>query len=799
MLSRLEPFSKRDEIEARKNLGREWLLYLRSERSNALSSWQPVFPILKSITVPGISLSKEQLFAVLSFCVSVRTVSDAIRGAKDALLLPNLCALIDTIPDISAVYNEIRKVLSPDGEFRDLPALRVVRAKIVALNEKIRNVMRSFTSGTKYSDVLESSVPVLKNGRQVLAVKSNRRSAVSGIVHEVSHTGQTVFIEPDDCVRYSNELVEAECELQSEIRRIISDVVAKIAPYSADLVQALRVMETLDCTRACAAWGIARSCVFAETCAEEPLYLIGARHPLLGEKAVPIDVRFMEGKRVLIITGPNTGGKTVALKTIALFAMLNQCGFPVPAQEGTRLPIFSGVFADIGDGQSLDQSLSTFGSHMKHIARAVRHADENTLVLLDELGSGTDPQEGAALSMAVLDRLIEKKSFVLITTHQGVIKNYGYTRTECINASVEFDSETLSPTYRILIGVPGESHALDIAEKSGLPPDIVQNARGYIVSEQADVSSLIKGLSEKHTELDRMISELKQSEEAVLEKVRRNDLKALSLRQKELELNKKHQRESSEFLVQTRKELENLVRRLKEGEVTREKTLEVRKFITDLTESVRAEDERLEREDQAVAEEAAHLEQEEKKRVSHKATKKRAKTADALRSAKSIFSGVSGEKSEKTPVFEPGAEVVARSSHQKGVIIAADGKERWSVLFGSIKMTLRQNELSLVRAPSSPSASYSVSLADSDGVSEKPVFELRVLGMRAEEAVRALEHQLDLCAMNNFKQFSIIHGKGTGVLQQTVHDYLSNCPSVGTFSFAPPEDGGFGKTYVSLR
>lgn len=799
MLSRLEPLSKCDEIEARKHLGREWLSYLRSERSCALSSWQPVFPIFKSIALPGIALSREQLFAVLEFCVSVRNVSKAIQIAKDELVLPNLCALVDAVPDISAVYNEINNVLSSDGEFRDLPALRAVREKITELNGKIRSVMRSFTSGTKYSDVLESSVPVLKSGRQVLAVKSNRRSAVSGIIHEVSHTGQTVFIEPEECVRYSNALVEAEFELQAEIRRIIAAVVEKISPYSADLIQTLRIMEKLDCTRACAAWGIAHSCVFAETCAEEPLYLIGARHPLLGKTAVPINVRFMEGKRVLIITGPNTGGKTVTLKTIALFAMLNQCGFPVPAEEGTRLPVFSGVCADIGDGQSLDQSLSTFSSHMKTISRAVRSADEHTLVLLDELGSGTDPQEGAAIAMAVLDRLIEKKSFVLITTHQGVIKNYGYTRAECINASVEFDSGTLSPTYRILLGVPGESHALDIAEKSGLPPDIVQNARRYIINDHADISSLIKGLSEKHMELDGMISGMKKQEQELLEKIRRNDLKALSLRQKELMLNKKNQREASEFVVQTRKELENLVRRLKEGEVTREKTLEVRRFISDFTEAVRAEDERLEKEELAVSEEEARLEESEKKRVPHKTPKKRLKASEALRAATSIFSDAAAGKPEKPPVFEPGAEVIALSSRQKGVIVAADGKEKWSVLFGSIKMTLRQNELSLVRAPASPSVSCSVLLAETDIASEKPAFELRVLGMRADEAVRALEHQLDLCALNNFKQFSIIHGKGTGVLQQTVHDYLSNCPSVGAFSFAPPEDGGFGKTYVSLR
>ena len=803
MLSHLEPLSKSDEIEARKNLSREWFTYIHTARNNALNSWQPVFPVFKMISVQGAAVSLEQLHSVFQFCVAVKNVTDAVLNAEEELNLKSLASLVRSIPDISIVYGEINRIMTSDGQLRDLPELRAIRAKIAELNAKIKSILRSFTSGTKYADILESAVPVLKNGRQVLAVKSNRRASVPGIIHEVSHTGQTVFIEPEESVRCSNELVEAEFELQAEIRRIIVDVVSKIAPFSFDLVRALKIMEKLDETRAAAVWGKANGCVFADTCKEEPLLLIGARHPLLGEKAVPVDIRFMEGKRILIITGPNTGGKTVTLKTIALFALLNQCGFPVPAKEGSRLPVFSGIYADIGDEQSLDQSLSTFSGHMKNIARAVRCAGESSLVLLDELGSGTDPQEGAAVSMAVLDRLIEKKSFVLITTHQGIIKNYGYTHPECINASVEFNSDTLSPTYRLMMGIPGESHALEIAEKSGLPKDIVQKARDYIVSEKADVSSLIKGLTQKHAELDGLLAEIKEREEALLESIRKNDLKALQLRQKEHEIKKGIQREAEDFLVQTRKDLENLVRVLKEGEVTREKTLGVRKFISDFTAAVSERDEKLSEEEHKIAEETLRLENEEKKRISHKPSKKRMKTSDALKNAVSISSSVTQENSalQKEPVFEPGAEVKSVSSNQTGIIDAPAGKGKWTVLFGSIKMTLRQSELVLVKNKTAlkPSVSYSVDLAESGSAEEKPAFELRLLGLRAEEAVRALERQLDLCALNNFRQFSIIHGKGSGVLQQTVHDYLSNCPSVLNFTFAPPEDGGFGKTYVSLR
>lgn len=266
-------------------------------------------------------------------------------------------------------------------------------------------------------------------------------------------------------------------------------------------------MLLLDSTCAAAKYQSEVHGVFAEnydTEKESPL-ILNARHPLLAEKAVPVTINFMFGKKVMIITGPNTGGKTVTLKTVALFSLMNQAGFPIPADEGTRLPFFNSIFADIGDEQSIDESLSTFSSRMKNIALALENADEKSLVLLDELGTGTDPLEGGAIAMAVIDSLLEKNSFVLVTTHHGVLKNYGYTNSKCVNASVEFNSESLRPTYKLLVGVSGESHAIDIALNSGLPQNVVEQAKSYISNQQADVSSLIKGLTEKHIELEELI------------------------------------------------------------------------------------------------------------------------------------------------------------------------------------------------------------------------------------------------------------------------------------------------------
>ena len=808
-LTKIEPLKNKSEIEAKKKLGREMSLLLDIPHSPLLLAWPEVHGIIKMLKVSGVSITLEQAKSMLLFCVSIKKIKETIKNASENenSEIPNLLHLIDTIPDVLPVESEIAKIITIDGQMRDLPSLRALHAKIASLKSKIRSSLTAFTSNAKYLTILEANVPVLRGNRQVLAVKAHFRSSIPGIIHDVSPSGQTVYIEPEESVRYANELVEVEAALQAEIKRILAELAKTISPYSSHLHHALKIMQNIDVITATAKWGKANNAVYADACEnDEPLFILGARHPVLGAKAVPIDIRFVQGKRVLIITGPNTGGKTVALKTIALFSMMNQCAFPIPAKEGTRLPVFSGIFSDIGDEQSLDESLSTFSGHMKNIANAVKHANETSLVLLDELGSGTDPQEGAAISLAVLDALIEKKALVLITTHQGAIKNYGYTHSECINASVEFNTETLAPSYRILMGVPGESHALDIAKKSGIPQRVIESACTYLATEQADVSSLIKGLSEKNSEADRVLQEIAIREQDINEKIRKNDLKSLGLRQKELELKKAQQQESYTFLSETRKQLENLVRVLREGEITREKTLAVRKFISNLTENIEENEKSIEKEEAAITEEANRLrnaalfkETSKKEPVSHKKTgKKRIRAAEALAAAKSYAEQNARTKQKNKPQldFAVGAIVVTEKSNQTGTLVSKIDDESWSVQFGSIRMAVKQKDLHIISQTESKTPSYTIESAESQ--EEKPAFELRLLGMRAEEALHALEKQIDLCVMQDFKNFSIIHGTGTGVLQQKVRDYLSNCRAVQDFDFASPEDGGFGKTYVTL-
>ena len=813
-----EPFKDIEEIEKNKNLSREWEKYFSKNYSNPLFGWENIKNLLPIIKMNGSSLTLEQVNNLGHFILSVNNVKKAIENHKIELELTLLPEQIYQIPDLQDAEKKIFRVISTDGQMKELPEIVDIRKQIASLNSKIKTIMQGFTSNSKFHDVLESQVPVLRNGRQVLAVKASLQNRVPGIIHEVSQTAQTVFVEPQEAVLCSNELLQKEFELQAVIKKILTELTQSLQPSIPLFRDALPVMCLLDTTQAAQRWGNEHNCCYAQNAINEPPMLIKARHPLLGEKAVPIDIKFMSEKKVLIITGPNTGGKTVSLKTFALLSMLNQSGFPIPAEEGTRLPVFSNVFADIGDDQSLDQSLSTFSGHMKNIAQAVNSATDKTLILLDELGSGTDPQEGTAIAMAVLDKLIEKKSFVLVTTHQGILKNYGYTNEYCINASVEFNQNTLSPNYHLLMGVPGESHALDIAKKSGLPSEICKAAQDYILTEQADVSALIRGLNKKHIELNKIQKQNEKILSENQEKFEKLKKKELELRRKENELKKGKQQELNDFLIHSRRQLENLVRTLKEGEITREKTLAVKQFINDLTKNtehleqkIEAEEEKLAKDEQDFAKQIAS----KNHHTSTKKTKRKMSNSEALKYASPFVTQIENSDFPKksvaiktNAVFEPGAYVMAGTNNSEGILIEETRKGVWQVQFGSVKMSVKQKDLKLSdnqERTLTPSVSIDINSKEVNGniIVEKdiprPVFELRLLGMRSEEALRSLERQIDLCLLNNFLHFSVIHGKGDGILQQVVQDYLSHSSVVASFEFAPAEDGGAGKTYVTLK
>jgi DNA mismatch repair protein MutS2 len=762
-------------------------------------SWLPSIGfLLPKIETPGVVLDLDEVLATGLFVergvelrnwVIKKHAGEKERETKDkADLLAMVGDSSDGIslengsfPDCASIAAEIFKVIDREGNLRDIPVLREIKRRIGRLEKDLKNTISKYAASDDFRRMLQSSLPSQRDGRTVIAVKANFRGRIRGIVHEVSSSGQTIFVEPLDVVEKNNELLLEKRNLDAEIQKILRELTKKTAASAEKLKIFHLTIIDLECLMARARYSAAVKGHFACLTsspgsllnAEENIILKQARHPLL-KKAVPIDIKMKYSTRTLIITGPNTGGKTVALKTLGLFAMMNQSGLALPLEEGSALPFFDGIYADIGDEQSIDQSLSTFSAHITNVSAITSHATENSLVLLDELGSGTDPEEGGAIAMAVLDYLIEKKSRMIITTHHGILKNYGYTRDSVENASVEFDAQTLSPTYKIINGVPGESRALDIAAANGLNRKIIEKARNYIDEEKQDISALITGLEQKHRELAGIERKSAIEQNLLKEEKRKADLKELQLRQKEAELKRESVGKLQSFLKESRKTLENLVRELKEGEVDREKTQKVKEFLNDLARNAEKESAALEEEEAAVS--------------------------------GAILGQFLNKQADTQHTLSPGTEVFAGLSKQRGVIVRAGKKNAagnsWIVKIGSLKMTFPEKEL----IPAVPAKSAASGRADSSAswaaeynLSGNAVPELKLIGMRLEEAVESLRRQIEAALLSGLKTFSVIHGKGSGILQKGIHDYLKKEPAVEDYYFSRPELGGFGRTEVILK
>jgi DNA mismatch repair protein MutS2 len=602
-------------------------------------------------------------------------------------------------------------------------------------------------------------------------------------------------------VEKNNGIIIEQRRLDAEIRRVLRETTSAVASSRENLALFHERVIYMETIRARARYSRDNRGHFAKD-AGEPV-LVKARHPLLGSRAVPIDFAMTGaagadetggtgnglpgnagrvaggGIRTVIITGPNTGGKTVALKTIGLFALMNQFGLALPADEGTVLPVFDGIYADIGDEQSLAQSLSTFSAHIANIASITSRATSQSLVLLDELGSGTDPQEGGAIAMAVLDHLAEKGARTIVTTHHGALKNYGYTCFGVENASVEFDGETLSPTYRIVMGIPGESRAVDIASRNGLDAGIVDRARSYLEDQRSDVSALIAELKRKRRGLDAARREAEETEWRLRVERRGADLRELRLRQKELELKQGGMGKFRLLLRESRQKLENLVREVKEGELSREKTLKVKEFLRELEDAARAEDAGLDAEEKLFREERMRLEA--------------GKDTDA--GARTAGKDPSANNGSAAPIV-PGAAVLVGERKRRGKVVRAE-KGGWLVETGSLRITVEEGDL----APAPPAEEEKRPLIETAELSgsARACFELNLRGMRLPEALETLQRQIDAAVLSGLGQFSVIHGKGDGVLQKGVHEYLAKQGQVADYYFSRPELGGFGRTEVILR
>ncbi len=658
------------------------------------------------------------------------------------------------IVDLDFLPRAIFRLLDKEANIREknVPELKSIKERIRTLQREVSRLAGSYLNNIDFKSYWQADVPTQKEGRIVLPMKANFKGRIKGVVHEMSASGATLYLEPLDIMERNNELVQKENEYRREVVRLLKNLSARVIEYTAEIRQTLASVGLLDSIYARAGYAIQHRCTMAEN-REGEVDLRLARHPLLGTKAVPISLRLAPGERILIITGPNTGGKTVTLKTIGLLALMNQFGMEIPAGEGSVTAVFDNIFADIGDEQSIEQSLSTFSSHLVNISRIIKNSSGNSLVLLDELGAGTDPEEGVAIAMAVLDHFLKKRTLMITTTHHGILKNYGYIRSGVQNAAMEFDPRELTPTFHLLMGIPGESRALEIAKKHGLPPEVIADSEKYLRDKRKGFSSLIENLTSRQRELIEAEREYEVRERELEKKDRESEIKEMELRRLDHELRHQEIRELKQFIGAGRKELEVLLKSLKSsGAHSVAAGEEARSFLERLNERSEAEENKLSREELAL-------------------------------------------RSEPARDIRPGMEIVILSTGKRGRVIRRGKNGGWIVETETLRLSLLPHEM----RPGKRDYGKGQTLISSEISTGSPVFELHLRGLRLEEAMKKFERQLDYAVMQGLYEFHVVHGKGEGILQRAIHEYLAKNSFVEDYFFSSPNQGGFGKTIVRLK
>jgi len=641
------------------------------------------------------------------------------------------------------------------------PELASLRRRMRAAASKAREALQRIISSPSYAKALQEPIITMRSDRYVVPVKADHKGAVPGLVHDISASGMTLFIEPMAAVKANNELRELAAKEKLEIERILAELSADCAEHGDDIASDFELLVRLDLIFAKAKLSYKLDCQQANI-DMKAVILRRARHPLLDQsRAVPIDVELGDSFDTLVITGPNTGGKTVSLKTIGLLSAMNQCGLHIPAADGSSLPVFSHILADIGDEQSIEQNLSTFSAHMTNIVNILEDCDDRSLILFDELGAGTDPTEGAALAIAIIEYARQKGAIIAATTHYAELKVYATNERGVQNASCEFDVETLRPTYRLLVGIPGKSNAFAISARLGLGEDIIRDAKNRVSSESASFEATIEKLEQTRLLLERDREEaarkLKQAEE--------NNKKASFLRAElEVRLEKADQK--------SRREAERIISE------ARETAEQVFKELDEMKKRANEQDDA-----QRINEARSQL----RRRLNL--------SEEALRPAQME---IEPDKKSSRPV-KPGDTVQIKSMGMKAEVISVSPERVLTLRAGIMNVTAKEDEVLLLEGLEKP-AKKKVSAGSNVQIKAATVApEIDLRGMESIEAVITAERYIDSAVMSKLKTVTIIHGKGTGALRAAVQQMLKRNKAVKSFRLGRYGEGESGVTVVELK
>lgn len=722
-----------------------------------LSGIYDIRPHIKRSIIGGV-LSPHELMQISSTIYASRQMKRFIEEIdEERTEIPILKEQVDQIIPLTNLEHAIKQAIDESGEVLDGASelLRTLRHQLRSNEARVREKLESMIRSSSAQKMLSDAIITIRNDRFVIPVKQEYRGHYGGIIHDQSSSGQTLFIEPQVIVQLNNQLQDIRVKEQLEIERILTELSAKVAEFANELQIIVKILANLDFIFAKARYGKKIKATMPVINNEGRIALYQARHPFIPlDEVVANDILLGEDYTTIVITGPNTGGKTVTLKTLGLCSLMAQAGLQVPAQDGSELAVFGAVYADIGDEQSIEQSLSTFSSHMVNIVDILNRVDDNSLVLFDELGAGTDPQEGAALAISILDEVYRIGARVVATTHYPELKAYGYNREGVLNASVEFDVETLSPTYKLLLGVPGRSNAFEISKRLGLNERIINNARSYI--------------SEDTNQIDNMIASLEESKhQAEIEQQEAMDF----LRQAE-KLHKDLQKQMLEFYEKKDSMLEKAA--AKAAEIVDEAKKEAEQVIRDLR-KMRTE---------------KHAEIKEHELIDAKKRLEKA-VPEMTKSAK-----LTNKKSKKQQ-YLPGDEVRVLTFDQRGTLVEKVSADEWQVQMGILKMKVKEKDMEYLGSTEKKQETRPMAIVK--GSDSHVKLELDLRGERYEDALLKVEKYIDDALLASYPRVSIIHGKGTGALRQGVQEYLRNHRAVKKIRFGEAGEGGTGVTVVEFK
>lgn len=769
----LRPTANRVTIEGSLDLTTECIKFLDSGQQFGLSGVSDPEPSLAQLQVEGAVLEAQQVLE-LEHLVSVGMgLRDLFRGSEEREHFPSLAAITNQIPDLQRLLAEIRGKVLPDGQIDDnaSPELRGIRRELQISRTRIYRALESILR--QQARAVQEEIITFRNGRFVIPVRTDSRVQVPGVVHGLSSSGQTTFIEPLSVIEQNNELVRLREQEEIEIARILLAITEAFRANRQAIRTIVGAVSDIDLSQAKARFSVEFECVRPRISDGREILLRDARHVLLdhalrqsGNRAVPISLALDDAHHVMIISGPNAGGKTVVLKTVGLTALMAQMGLHVPAIEAV-LPVFGQVLADIGDQQSIAANLSTFTAHMRNIAAMAGRVVPPALLLIDEVGTGTDPEEGAALAVAIVDYFRRAGASTLATTHYNPLKMWASQTEGVLNASVEFDERTLRPTYRLIMGVAGASSGLEIARRMDVPGSILEQARSLANPDHTLASEYLKRL--------KTLVDDQAALRAALEAERATTARKLACLEEEFS-----QREASR-----RAEFESALER-----ATREFSLQSEQLIRSLKDRITAEKIK-----KAAQNRGAEL------RRSGREAKRRIEAEIGLGAPEPAGTEAQSGSLKERQGAEPlvGDRVWVRPLSQAGAVESIH-EENFTVSVGSLKFRARREDLQILEAASSPPQGHApVRPAPELSLDQQFLPEINVIGLTADEAVARVDKFLDAAFLAGAESVRIIHGHGKGILRRTIAELLTNHPQVHKFQLAPPDQGGGGATIVDLR